>query len=133
MQYEAADPLSRSERDGDAGAERFAEHHDALRGHPRGSKRIGCLGIRDHSRFRRAAGRAAVAAIAQRHEPIAATGQRAEAIRTRAQRTGVAVEIQHQRQIALRRRVPNDHLFAVCGIENELLHVEQPGRGRWRA
>ena len=50
LQHEAADPLGRRERDGDAGAERFAEHHDPLRGHARGGKRIGGFRIRDHSR-----------------------------------------------------------------------------------
>jgi len=51
LPYDAADPLCCSKRDGDAGAERFAERHDPFRGHARGGKRIGCLRIRNHSHF----------------------------------------------------------------------------------
>ena len=71
--------------------------HDPLRRHARGGKGIGRFRVGDQTRLGRAAGRAAVAAIAQRNEAVAIAGKRAEAIGAIAQRAAVAVEVEHQR------------------------------------
>src|SRR5262249_58156381 len=75
----------------------------------------------DQPRFRRPPARAAVAAIAQRNQPAAVGGQRAEAIDPPAQRGAVAVEIEEYRLVAARRHVPDDDAPPAGAVEHDLL------------
>ena len=77
--------------------------------------------------------RAAVAAIAERYETAAIGNKIAKALLPPAQRTAVAVKIEKYRLSVARRDVPDDHAFAVGGVEHHLFRLSQPNRRRGRA
>src|SRR5262245_35489925 len=93
LQDEMPDRLLCRERDRDAGAERFAPEHDALRRVARAREGVGRHRVVDEAPLGRRPARAAITAVAERHEPAAVGGQIAEAIDPSAQRTAIAVEI----------------------------------------
>src|SRR6516164_10075516 len=53
-----------------------------------------------------------------------------KASNTIAQSATIAVEIQHDRFFSVRRYVPDDHPFAVLGIERDLLGFREAGHSR---
>src|SRR5262249_55030764 len=129
LQDEMPDRLLCRQRDRNAGTERFAPEHDALRWVTRAREGIGRQGVVDEARFGRRAARAAVATVAERHEPGAVGGQIAEAIDPSPQRSAIAVEIEHHWLVYARRHVPDDHALAVGGVEHHLLRLRQAGHG----
>src|SRR6266446_5695440 len=133
LQDEMTDRLLCRERDRNAGSERFAPEHDALRWVTRAREGIGRQGVVDEARFGRRAARSTIAAVAERHEAGAVRGERAEAIDPSAQRAAIAVEIEHHRLVCARRHVPDDHALAVGGVEHDLLRLRQAGHGGRRA
>src|ERR1043166_1557530 len=97
------DRLLARERNGDASPERLAPDRDAsrvaLRREPiRGAR------ILDQPLLARRAGRAAVAAIAQRHEPDTARDDFAKAVDAQIERAAVAMEVEHHRLFLFRAR-----------------------------
>ena len=93
LQHQAADLVRRGERNGDAAAERLAPRHDPFRRIARRGKGIDRLRVGDQPVLGRTAGRAAIAAIAQRDQTRPVGGQRPEAVGP---------------QIAARRRCPGN-------------------------
>ena len=117
------------QRDRDAGAERFAPHHDSLGGVAVGAERIRRGGVQQKPRLARRSGRAAEAVVgyADHAEPV--LHEPGEALGAVAQRSAVPLKIEDDRPIRPRRHVPGDQPLTVSRRERDLLGLRQAGGG----
>ena len=119
------DRLLCRERHRNAGAQGLAPERKPRGRIPGRSKRVGGQGIVDETFLGWPSARSAVAAVAQRDQPGAVRGKRLEAVHAPAERTAVAVEIEHHRLFSARRNVPDDHALATGAVEHDLLSFGQ--------
>ncbi len=115
----------RGEPSCDAGAERFADDHDAGGRIGFAGGVIGRLGVAHEFVLRRRSAGAGIAAIGDGEEAIALADKIAEARDAVDEPAGVAVKIEKHRPPLARRRAPSDDRLAVCRREGQLLDAVQ--------